>query len=266
MPYVTSEGANLFVDLAGAGRPVLFVHGLGMHHAQWDPQWAAITAECQAFRVDLRGHGRSATTPHGYTYAAMARDLQRILAQVGIDRHNPGFVVGHSISADAVLQVALAEPRALRGVVVVTPAVWGQRWSEDWLALWLGMRAEARAGRVPAAFERFRADRIFDGVRARPELLERVRAMHAACSGAHWLDDEPNEGPATLDRLPECKVPLLVLSAAGDREDFRIAARAIAESVPETALHEFADSAHFPNLEVPAAFDAVLLEFIREHS
>lgn len=266
MPYVTCDGANIFVDVAGEGPPLLLLHGLGMSHEQWNPQWAAFADGHQSFRIDLRAHGRSATTPHGYTHAAQARDVRRVMVQIGMDRHNPGFLVAHALTADAALQAALDEPRALRGVVVVTPAPWGHQWSEDWLSLWLSMRAAARAGRVDEAFERLRADRIFDGIRARPDMLEQVRSMHGACSGAHLIEEERDTGTPTLQRLADCKVPLLVLSAARDREDFRQAARAIASIAPRVAVFEFADAAHFPNLETPAAFTAKVLEFIGEHS
>jgi len=263
MPYVTSEGANIFVDVAGDGPPVLLVHGFGMHHAQWDPQWSVLADGQQAVRVDLRAHGRSETTAHGYTVAATARDLLRVLVQAGFDRRNPGFVVGHSTSADAVLSAAMAEPRSFRGVVLTAPVVWGHPVAPEWLDLWLGMQAEARAGRVAAAFERFRGDRIFDVVRERPELFESICRMHAACTGAPLVDDERDEGPSTLERVSGCRTPLLVLSGAQDREDFKNAARALAAAAPSATFHELAGAAHFPNLEVPAAFTSMLLEFMR---
>lgn len=123
MPYITSEGANLFVEIAGAGTPVFFVHGAGMDHRQWDPQWNALGPGTQGVRMDLRAHGRSAASAGDYSYAATARDVDRVRYQAGIDRLNPGFIVAHSLAADAALQLALAEPRTWRGVVVVAPAI-----------------------------------------------------------------------------------------------------------------------------------------------
>jgi 3-oxoadipate enol-lactonase len=266
MPYLTCDGANIFVDVAGEGPPLLFLHGFGMTHEQWLPQWSPCADGRQVFRIDLRAHGRSATTPLGYTYAAQASDVRRVMVQIGMDRHHPGFLVAHSMSADAALQAALDEPRSLRGVIVVTPAPWGHRWSEEWLSLWLSMRTAARAGRVAEAFERMRADHIFAEVRARPELLEQIRRMHAVCSGAHLFGGEREIGTPTLERLAGCKVPLQVLSAARDRDDFRTAARAIAARVPHADVHEFPDAGHFPNLETPADFTAKVLEFVRAHA
>lgn len=261
MPYITSEGANLFVDMTGAGTPVLFVHGFGMDHRQWDPQWRALSPQAQVVRMDLRAHGRSAAPAQGYTYRATARDVERVLYQVGIDRLNPGFIVAHSLAADAALQVAIAEPRALRGVVVAAPAVQGHPWSDAWRALWNGMRADAGAGRPAAALERFRSDALFDGVRAAGATWESIEAMHRACSAAHLTAAERDTGPATLDRLPDCRVPLLVISGRRDRQDFQQAARSIAGVAPVAELHEL-DCGHFPNLELPEEFNALVRGFI----
>jgi pimeloyl-ACP methyl ester carboxylesterase len=266
MPYTTSDGCNIFLDLAGRGTPVLLLHGFSLDHRQWDPQWRAFADAHQSFRMDLRGHGRSAAGAGAPSYAAMARDVQRVLVQIGVDRHQPGFIVAHSLSADAALQAALAEPRSLRGVVVVTPAVWGQEWSEGWTALWRQMQALARAGDVAGALERFRGDALFAGLRDRPEALAAVRTMQAACSGVHLLPGERHTGTPTLQRLADCKVPVLVLSGARDRQDFRQSAAAVAARLPQAEHSEFADAGHFPNLEAPAPFTAKVLEFLSRHS
>lgn len=266
MPYTTSDGCNIFLDLAGTGTPVLLLHGFSLDHRQWDPQWPALTDAHQAFRMDLRGHGRSDAGTGPPTHAVMARDVERVLVQVGMDRHQPGYIVAHSMSADAALQVALAEPRSLRGVVVVTPAVWGHAWSEDWIGLWREMQALARGGAVGAALERFRRDALFAGLRDRPEVLAAVRAMQAGCAGTHLVHAARDTGAPTLDRLAECQVPVLVLSGERDRADFRRIAAAVAARVPAAEHSEFAGAGHFPNLEAPAPFTAKVLEFLSRHS
>ena len=266
MAYITSDGTSLYVDTAGQGTPVLLLHGFSLDHRQWDPQWPMLADAYAANRLDMRAHGRSATSATGYSHAAMLGDVQRVMAQIGMDRLHPGFVVGHSMAADTALQVALAEPRAVRGVIAVTPAVWGHRWSDEWLAMWREMRTLARAGDVPAALARFRSDALFDGLRVQPEWGARLGEMHAGCTGAHLRSDERDSGPSTLERLATCNVPILVLAAAGDREDFRTAAREIAAAAPHAELHEFPAAGHFPNLECPAAFNLRLLEFLSRHS
>jgi pimeloyl-ACP methyl ester carboxylesterase len=260
LPYITSDGTNLFLDVAGAGTPVVFLHGLGLDHRQWDPQWRDVACIAQAVRLDLRAHGRSAAGAAGDSPATLARDLQRALVQVGVDRLNPGFVIAHAHAADAALQAALAEPRALRGVVVVSPAVAGQTWSPEWQALWRGMRADAQGGRVGAALDRWRADAGFDAARMLPQAWAAIEAMHAGCSAARFEQETAGE-PTTFSRLAGCRVPVLVVSGRRDRADFRQAAAAIAAALPHAELHEM-DAGHFPNLERPVEFTERVRAFI----
>jgi pimeloyl-ACP methyl ester carboxylesterase len=164
------------------------------------------------------------------------------------------------------LQAALAEPRSLRGVVVVAPAVWGHVWSEDWREHWGAMRDLARSGNIAAALQRYAGDAMFAGVREQAEMQALLQDMQAGCRAMQLLEGEPDEGTDTRARLSTCKVPVLVLSAARDRADFRDCAREIAAAVPGAEWHEFDASSHCPNLEVPATFNAQVLEFLSRHA
>jgi 3-oxoadipate enol-lactonase len=252
MAYVTADGTSLFVDHAGDGAPLLLLHEFSLDHRQWSPQWADLTATHQAFRLDRRAHGASAAPPGGYNHAGQARDVQRVMVQIGMDRLNPGWIVAHSFAADAALQAALAEPRALHGVVVVTPAVWGHAWSEAWQAAWNTWRDLARGGDSSGALASFRATSLFDGVRAVPELAALVERMQA----------EADDGVPTLERLAACKVPVLVVATPNDGADFVQCGHEIVAATPGARRVEIAAAGHFPNLERPAEFTAVLREFL----
>jgi pimeloyl-ACP methyl ester carboxylesterase len=68
------------------------------------------------------------------------------------------------------------------------------------------------------------------------------------------------------DVLPRLDVPTLVIGCEGSHVD-PASQRYIAEQVPGARLHVFprdVASSHFPFLENPAAFDAVVDEFLPE--
>jgi len=265
MPFFTSNGANVHIDVAGNGTPVLFVHGLTLDHRQWTPQREALVEKHRVLRLDVRGHGRSASATQGHSWDRLAEDVQRAMVQGGMQRLQPGFLVGHSLSADAVLQCALAEPRLLKGVVVAAPAVWGMTFSDSWKSMFEQMRALAHDGRVDAALDVFRADEIFSGVRANAEVDASVRAMQAGFSGDLLRSDEHPKGVSTLERLGECKVPVLVIRTQNDRQDFKVAAGEIAARASRAHVVEIDGVGHFPNLEAPEAFNRALQDFFQEH-
>lgn len=262
MPYFTSDGANMYVEICGRGRPLLLLHGFSLDHRQWEPQRRRLEVDRRVFALDWRGHGRSAATPHGHTFAARGSDLERALVQVGIDRLQPGVIVAHSFAADAALRVALATPRSLQGLVLVTPALYGQAWSDDWRDMWRAMRAAARAGNMAEAMQRFRSDRLFDGVRDRPE-FDLVRSMQSGCDAACLAGDERDAGEATLERAGACRIPVLVVSAGRDRREFAAAASTLLERLPQGRGILLPDAGHFANLEDSESVTRAIEDFLQ---
>lgn len=262
MPYFTSNGCNLYVDHAGSGTPLLFVHGFTLDHRQWDFEFRSFARHFAVFRMDLRSHGKSGRAEMGHTFVGRATDVKRCMVQIGMDRKNPGFLVGHSVAADACLQASLDEPRAVVGVVLMAPVVWGQEWSLAWRQRMRGMRSAAVAGETTRVLEFFRDDPIFAGVRANPDLLRRVMAMQEAFGIEPLLSDEGNEGTPTLERLPTSKVPTLVLHGTKDIADFHDAATAVAERTPGARLVNVGNAGHFINLEEPQRVQNLLHEYL----
>ena len=95
-----------------------------------------------------------------------------------------------------------------------------------------------------------------------PPLVELVRAMLLR---SYALDvDAPRVPlqPPACDRLAEIDVPTLVISGARDARGMHAIAERILQGVEQSRGAVFADSAHMPNLEQPAAFDRSLREFL----
>ncbi len=88
---------NLHIeDSGGSGRPVVLIHGWPLSAQSWEPQVSVLQAA--GFRVvayDRRGFGRSDKPETGYTYDALADDLQRVMDQCGLqDVTLVGFSMG----------------------------------------------------------------------------------------------------------------------------------------------------------------------------
>ncbi|RWD97633.1 MAG: flavin reductase, partial [Mesorhizobium sp.] len=48
---------------AGSGAPVLFIHGVGMNAAIWQPQFERMVGRFDVIAIDMLGHGGSPLPP-----------------------------------------------------------------------------------------------------------------------------------------------------------------------------------------------------------
>jgi pimeloyl-ACP methyl ester carboxylesterase len=107
---------------AGAGQPVLFVHGSGMSAATWAPLLAHLP-DRHAIALDLPGFGHS--DPYSYTGRSLREhavaQLTSVLDALGLDRVP---IVGTSLGAMWAMSLALDAPGRVGAVVALgMPAV-----------------------------------------------------------------------------------------------------------------------------------------------
>ncbi|RST87825.1 alpha/beta fold hydrolase [Aquibium carbonis] len=107
-----------YVD-QGAGRPILFVHGLGgqLHHFRQ----ALFPAMDDGFRLvamDRPGSGYSTRISSGARIPEQAAAIARFIDAVGLDRP---LLVGHSLGGAIALRVALDHPDKIAGLALISP-------------------------------------------------------------------------------------------------------------------------------------------------
>lgn len=81
----TKDGASLFYNDWGIGKPVLFTHAWGLNADIWEYQLTELAdrgLRCVAY--DRRGHGRSTDPGRGYDYDTLADDLAAVVNQLDL--------------------------------------------------------------------------------------------------------------------------------------------------------------------------------------
>lgn len=120
MPRIQINGADLDVRDAGAGEPVLFIHG-GM-----GDECAAVVIEpalLNDYRVidyHRRGWGDSSCPETPISIGQQSADAVAILRQLGIERSH---VVGQSYGGVIALQLALDAPERVHSLALLEPAL-----------------------------------------------------------------------------------------------------------------------------------------------
>jgi pimeloyl-ACP methyl ester carboxylesterase len=103
-----------------AGPGLLLVHGLGVSGKYFEPLISELAASYRIVTPDLPGFGASAHVRPSLTIQEQAAAMEHVVDHVGL--HEP-IVLGHSMGAQVVTEMAVRRPGRTRGVVLVGPVV-----------------------------------------------------------------------------------------------------------------------------------------------
>lgn len=258
------EDVDLYVEEAGNGRPLVFIHDYTLDHELWHEQVTVCSPAFRCVTYDLRGHGASSNPDSGYALSDHLGDLWRILDELGIGET---ALVGLSMGGGIALAAALAHPERVRKLVLASSVLNGVPWEP---AMWNWFRdfeTQARQIGVQAAIDRvWMPGPLFQSVRRYPALARRVRDMASRFSGGNIFDRAtyPRSPVTDRERLSEVRCPTLVLRGEFDRPEFVRRADMLAGGIPGARLELIPRAGHFINLEAPAAFNRALQKFLKE--
>lgn len=115
--FVTAGGMNFHVAEAGEGDPVLLLHGWPQHWYCWRLVMPALAKRYRVLAMDLRGFGWSDIAWEGFDKQNMAADVERVLAELEIDRAR---IVGHDWGAWLGYLLAMRRPELVQQLVALS--------------------------------------------------------------------------------------------------------------------------------------------------
>jgi pimeloyl-ACP methyl ester carboxylesterase len=110
------NGTTLRYLTAGAGEPVLLLHGFAQTSHMWRPLIAELAKTHLVIAPDLRGFGESAKPDGGYDKKTMAQDVHALAASLG---HKRVGVVGHDIGLMVAYAYAAQYPAETERIVLM---------------------------------------------------------------------------------------------------------------------------------------------------
>lgn len=253
-------------EITGTGPAIVFLHAGIADGEMWEPQWRSFAPRYRLVRCDLPGFGR---TPIGMLADSYALDVVGLLDELDI---RSAGIIGASLGGRVALELALARPELVRALVLVGAGLPEVDWSETVRAYGAAEDEAVARGDLDAATE-INLRMWVDGPRRSAADVEpRVRAAVAAMQrralelqAPHWERfREDLLVPDLATRLSEVQAPTLVLVGSEDVEDMHALAGRFAREIPRARLVTIPGAAHVPNLEQPAAFDELVLEFFAD--
>lgn len=245
---------------------LILLHGLLGSSSNWHSLARGLAGRFHLLVPDLRNHGRS---PHDdeVGYPALARDLERLIDEQGLESV---LLIGHSMGGKAAMWLALERPDLVSGLVVVdiAPVGYRNRFGEIYQAL--HAVDQARVG------SRAEADAILAGYLAEPGLRQfLLQNLHQVADQAgkewRWRMNLPAlaSGMAEIVAFPEpgeARYTGPTLFIHGELSDYlQPDARPIIQRLfPRARVRAVPDAGHWVYAEQPAAFSALLDEFLRD--
>lgn len=102
-----------------AGETLILLHGYSDSWFSFSRVIPLLPSSYRVFALDLRGHGRTDAPPSGYGMDDLAADVIAFMDAKGIVR---ATIVGHSMGGFVAQQVALAAPRRVSRLVILSSA------------------------------------------------------------------------------------------------------------------------------------------------
>jgi pimeloyl-ACP methyl ester carboxylesterase len=268
---VELPGAEVNYAEIGEGEPILFVHGLAGCWQNWLENLPHFGRSHRAIALDLPGFGESPMPSWPIDMPAYGRLIHDFCEKLGIDR--VAALVGNSMGGFVSTEAVIDRPSRFDRLALVSAA--GISFAEA-----KGRQIEARlrlfeaglpflAGPRPTWLNRARGRQLaFGNVfrypnRVRPELLAEQIDPGLRSPGFHDAV-RTMSGYDSRHRLPEIKVPTLVVWGMHDRVVPVEAAIGYHRLIEGSRLELFERTGHVPQMERPARFNRLLDEFIVE--
>ncbi|HJU06270.1 MAG TPA: alpha/beta hydrolase [Nitrospiraceae bacterium] len=249
---VSVDGVNLSILEAGTGNPVIFVHGVVTTSNIFPDYLDAFSPDYRGIAVDLRGYGNSQKPTSGFTIDRFAKDLIKLVDQLGIEN---SVWVGVSMGGMILQRLALDYPDRVRALVLVSTTDGAMILDKDIETI----GAPRNYHKVSQAIIAESFPPGTDSTLYQP-LIDRIPTWNATVL---------REALGSMSRfnvhgqLSQIQVPTLIMVGAKDDVATVAIAKGIHEQIPDSRLAEF-QTGHFIMTEDPEAFRTVLGQFLKK--
>lgn len=243
---------GLWYDVRGRGPAIVLVHGANLDSRTMEPVARDLARDHRVVMTDLRLHGQSVDDGARFSFAT---DVREVMDVAGIEH---ATVVGHSLGAAVAIELALAQPDRVDGLVLAGPSVTGFSPSRPVPGL-RAMAAAARAGDWPLVARELAASPVMRlyGDTAASQLLRTIIAGNLAL-----LRADPSRlvamDPPAARRLAELRTPVVLVTGASDSTTSSEAADYIRARVAGARSEVVPGCGHIVPLDCPGPLIAAI--------
>jgi pimeloyl-ACP methyl ester carboxylesterase len=266
MPKVRVADISIHYETYGQGEPLVLIMGLGGGSSMWWRQVAFFSPEYRVVVYDSRGVGRTDKPDMPYSMDMLVGDAAGLLERLGIAS---AHIYGVSMGGMVAQELALRYPESVSSLVLGATTCGGGHAtmpSQETLQKLFGIMTLSPEEAVKVAtsvtfsptFIERHPDKINDwlikGAESPPSPMGFKRQAEAAA------------GFDTYDRLPQIRVPTLILAGTADQLIPSDNSRILASRIPDAKLVLLEGAGHGYLWEAEEEANRTVHDFLRKHS
>lgn len=260
MPDLDVAGTHLhYLDEGSGESPLLLVHGSSTDATTWDGVAPALAELGRVVRYDRRGYGRSPAAKAPYS---PQEDLAAVMAAARMDRAS---LVGFSFGGGLAVSYAILHPDQVERLVISGAAIngfqpspaFGKAITRIMFPMILGdmgavVENAEKSGWVMAPGHPAAKAKALALLKASPQDLR------------HQMHDPIKGWPSDLPKMPDLKVPTLIMTGDHDIADNQAASGAAQALIPGARRIVIDDAGHLMQLEHPREIADLIADFIKK--
>ncbi|NJM33903.1 MAG: alpha/beta hydrolase [Rhodomicrobium sp.] len=265
------DAVKLAVHESGAGKPIVFIHGLGASSYTWSKITPELARTHRVIAIDLKGFGQSdKPLDEHYTIFDQARLVEDYIAR---NKLTGVTLVGHSFGGGVALATALAAQdagsRRIARLVLIDSIAYRQPMPFFFQILRTPLLGEIGMSVVPPEVQAARALAIayYENSKVTPEAISHYASALYSEGGRHALLQtinslDPERAEAFSKRYKELKLPSLLLWCEHDKIVPLKYGKRLAQDIPDVRIEVIEDCGHIPHEEQPDQVLGALKTFL----
>lgn len=265
MQSANIHGTQIFYQEAGAenAQAMLMIHAGICDSRMWEAQIEHFSKRYHVIALDLRGFGKSLMVQGEFAH------YQDVLGLMDALKIEKAWLMGCSQGGKIAINLALAAPERVTGLILVAPAIGGYRFSDESYEhpLEAALEEAEKAGdlelladiEVQIWHDAGRKAEVMDAEKRK--LVWEMNLIPLKVDEALWEQEQQLEPPA-IERLETIQKPTLLIYGDLDIPPSLERIEILAKRIAGAKKVLMPNTAHLPNLEEADNFNRIVDEFL----
>jgi 3-oxoadipate enol-lactonase len=255
--YSIANGLKIYYEVSGTGLPLVLVHANPFDHNLWMYQIAHFSTYFKVVAIDIRGYGRSDKPETPFSLGDMAADVLGVCGDLDITE---AILGGVSVGSGIALLLGLDHPELFKALILVGGSSGPG-----------GSIEERIHGYTEVGVERYHIRHLRELVA--PGFTETKLGQYLLNTFVErdpWLSGKSigqifraRAGTDMTPRMATMRVPTLVIN--GEFDNSLGGGRKTAALIPGAVHKVLPNTGHACNIEDPAEFDGLVIDFLKSH-